>query len=100
MSQLLFAQTYQPGDSSIANGLVQTTADDHAIAGRVFEFNGTGNSAAAAIRVTPSGVVEWQRVYSAPFTVFFKAIAQVADGSLVTTGSFFFSECGMTDRSR
>lgn len=92
MSQLLLAQTYQPGDSSLANGLVQTTDDDYVIAGRIFDFNRPGNSAAAAIRVAPSGTVIWQNIYSEAFTVFFKAITQVTDGNLAATGSFFFSE--------
>lgn len=91
MSQLLFAGTYQPGDSSLASGMVQTTNGDYVIAGRVFDVDGTGNSTATAIRVDSSGNVEWQKVYSDSFTVFFKAITQVADGSLVATGSYFNS---------
>lgn len=92
MAQLIVAGTYQPGESSLANGLVQTRNGDYVLVGRVFDFRGTANSAAAAIRVDPAGNVIWQNIYSAPFTVFFKAITQVADGSLVATGSYFYSE--------
>lgn len=90
MSQLIIAQTYRPVDSSIANGLVQTLNGDYVLAGRT--FTPEGESAAIAIRTDPAGNVIWQRVYSSPFTVFLKAVTQIAGGDLVASGSFFFSE--------
>ncbi|HEX2953361.1 MAG TPA: hypothetical protein VHR47_05190 [Bacillota bacterium] len=89
MAQLLVVGEYQPGDSSIANGLVQAINGDYAIAGRVFLPN--GNSMATAIRTDLSANIIWQRIYSAPFTTFFTAIDQVADGDFVATGSYFYS---------
>jgi hypothetical protein len=89
MSQLIVAGSYQLGDSSIANGLTQMDKGDYVIAGRV--FGRTGDSVAAAVRVDQSANVVWQEIYSAPFTTFFKSIAQTNDGTLAATGSYFYS---------
>ncbi|HOP75359.1 MAG TPA: hypothetical protein PLC07_09965 [Bacillota bacterium] len=90
MAQLEVANTYLPGDSAIANGLVQTESGDYILAGRVFEPD--GDSSAVAIRVDASGNVIWEEVYQSAFTVFFKAVALAGNGDIVATGSFFYSE--------
>lgn len=90
MSQLEFANTYLPGDSAIANGLVQTESGDYILVGRVFDPG--GESSAVALRIDLSGNVIWEEVYDSAFTVFFKAVALAENGDIVATGSFFYSE--------
>ncbi len=90
MSQLLLAQTYQIGNSSMTNGVIQAANGDYVLAGRLFDQN--SNSSAFALRVHPNGVPVWENTYSSAFSVFFQAITQIADCSFVATGSFFYSD--------
>lgn len=90
MSQLLLAQTYQIGSSAITNSVIQARNGDYILAGRLFEQN-SPNSSAFALRVQPNGMPVWEKTYSSPFTEFFQAITQIADGNFVATGSLFYS---------
>lgn len=89
MSQLLFAQTYQIGYSAMTNSVIQAADGDYVLAGRLFDES--SNSSAFALRVHPNGALVWENIYSSAFSVFFKSIVQIADGSFVATGSFFYS---------
>ena len=89
MSQLLLARTYQIGYSPLTNGVIQAANGDYVLAGRLFDQN--SNSSAFALRVLPDGNTVWENTYSSAFSVFFQSITQIADGSLVATGSFFYS---------
>lgn len=89
MSQLLFAQTYQLGNSPLATGVIQATNGDYVLAGRLFAEK--SDSSAFALQVHPDGSVEWEKTYSSAFPVFFRKITQIADGSFVATGTFFYS---------
>lgn len=89
MSQLLFAETFDTGASVMTTSTIQASNGDYILAGRL--FNDDDSSAAVAIRINPEGVVVWERIYSADYTVFFKSITQLADGTFIATGSYFYS---------
>ncbi len=90
MAQLFHAALFQPEDSVVATGLVQSAEGDYVLAGRSFVAN--GDSAAVAVRAQADGVIAWQQTYRSQYTQFFSAITQIADGSFIATGSKFYSE--------
>jgi hypothetical protein len=89
MSQLLSVFTYQPDYSQITSSTIQLSDGDYVLAGRAFD-SGT-NSSAVAIRVHPNGLPVFQKTYSGQYAMFFAAITQIADGTLVATGTKFNS---------
>lgn len=87
MSQLLLAEILDIGSSVITTATIQASNGDYILTGRVFGEN----DKAVAIRVNPSGMVVWENTYSADYSVFFKSITQLTDGTFVATGSYFYS---------
>jgi hypothetical protein len=89
MSQLLLAGTFEIGYSALTTATIQASNGDYILAGRLFYED--NSSAAIAIRVRPDGMVVWENTYSADYSVFFQSITQLADGTVVATGSHFYS---------
>lgn len=90
MSQLLLARSYELDYSSQTNGTIQCTNGDYVLAGRLFDEN--SKSSAFALRVLGNGNIVWYMEYASLYSVFFKAITQIKDGSFIATGSYFYSE--------
>lgn len=89
MSQLLSVFTFQPDYSQLTQSTIQLSDGDYVLAGRAFDTG--SNSSAVVVRLHPNGNPVFQQTYSGQYAMFFAAITQIADGTLVATGTKFNS---------
>lgn len=89
MTQLLSSAIFSLEDSSMANDIIQMPEGDYIIVGRI--YNTDKGDSGFALRITSSGSIIWEKIYSAPFSQFFEKVTLLADGSYIATGSYFYS---------
>lgn len=89
MSQVLSVFTYQPDYSTMATAAFQASNSDYLLAGRGFDQNGT--SSATAVRALENGNLVWEKTYPGPFTTLFASMVEIADGTFIAVGSYFYS---------
>jgi hypothetical protein len=87
MSQLLFAESFNIGASAITTAMIQASNGDYVLTGRVYDEM----DQAVAIRVDQNGLIVWENTYNSDYSVFFKSITQLADGTFIAVGSYFYS---------
>ena len=90
MAQLLSAVSLGNGYSQMAFGAIQTAEGDYLLAGR--SFGEASISAGIAARVSPSGMIFWENTYDAEYSTLFSSAAQLANGTFVAAGSYFYSD--------